>query len=245
MAKKNKKGQCVYCGQTTILTHDHVPPQNLFPKPRPKLITVPSCASCNKNASKDDEHFRLWLVMRDSSKGNPARDDLFPLVWRSLLRPEAPGLATTFIKEPHRVVERFTPAGLYLGRAIPIEFEGTRLDSVARRITAGLFFHEKGHRLPDDHCVLPLSLYRLKDMEPYARETCEDFVGALLRGDPHEFGAAFRYWWAQSPNGVDNSLWLFEFYGRLEYFCTTAPIDLSQQPWIVRASDLNVIPTQK
>ena len=45
-------GPCVYCGRKRRLTLDHVPPQNLFAKPRP-TPTVPSCAPCNSGSSLD------------------------------------------------------------------------------------------------------------------------------------------------------------------------------------------------
>ena len=67
-SKKKPKnyGECVYCGREAQLTSDHIPPKNLFPKPRPSnLITVPSCKRCNRSASKDDEYLRLVLVMRE------------------------------------------------------------------------------------------------------------------------------------------------------------------------------------
>jgi 5-methylcytosine-specific restriction endonuclease McrA len=61
-----KQKSCAYCHATDDLTDDHIPPQNLFPKPRPSnlnLITVPACRKCNGSASKDDEYFRYCLCM--------------------------------------------------------------------------------------------------------------------------------------------------------------------------------------
>jgi hypothetical protein len=73
--KKRKIGQCVHCGRTDYISDDHLPPQSLFPAPRPNnLITVPSCDGCNGGSSKDDEYFRLWLVSRENTKGHLARD---------------------------------------------------------------------------------------------------------------------------------------------------------------------------
>jgi len=46
--RKNKIGICVYCGKKLPLTKDHIPPKNLYSKPRPSnLITVPCCEKCN------------------------------------------------------------------------------------------------------------------------------------------------------------------------------------------------------
>jgi hypothetical protein len=231
--RKRKTGQCVHCGQTGYISDDHLPPQNLFPLPRPNnLITVPSCDKCNSGASKDDEYFRLWLVSRENAKGHPARDAVYPTMRRSLRKKAAPGFAKAFLSklEP---TERFTPSGIYAGTGFLHAFEGRRIDKVAARITQGLFYHEKRYRLPDDHTVQPICLYRVDDFEPQLRQGVKEFVTALLASSPRSIGTVFRYWWLQAPNGPHRSVWLFEFYGRLEYFCMTAPSDLSNEimPW--------------
>jgi hypothetical protein len=53
-------------------------------------------ARCNNLASKDDENFRLLLVAREKSKGNPARNEVL------LRRPQGQGLATTFLNSIQR-----------------------------------------------------------------------------------------------------------------------------------------------
>ena len=41
---------------------DHLPPQSVFPKPRPNdLITVPACDSCNNKRSGLDEEFKVAI----------------------------------------------------------------------------------------------------------------------------------------------------------------------------------------
>jgi hypothetical protein len=53
---------CYLCRSTENLTRDHVPPENLFPKPKPSnLITVPCCNACNKSFGKLDEQFRAFM----------------------------------------------------------------------------------------------------------------------------------------------------------------------------------------
>jgi hypothetical protein len=66
----------------------------------------------------------------------------FFLVQRSLLWPDAPALLGA-IRKDRRIVELVSPAGLYLGPAGLIQFDKL-LDAVAKRITQGLFFREKG-----------------------------------------------------------------------------------------------------
>lgn len=71
---KNKELHCVFCGVQSKTTRDHIPPQNLFPKPRPNsinLLTVPSCFLCNNNSSNDDEYFLYFILMGlDENEGN-------------------------------------------------------------------------------------------------------------------------------------------------------------------------------
>jgi len=231
--RKRKIGQCVHCGRTGFISDDHLPPQNLFPPPRPNnLITIPNCDECNGGSSKDDEYFRIWLVSRENTKGHPARDAVFPTMQRSLRRKAAPGFAKAF-RRKLTPTERFTSSGIYAGTGLLQEFEGHRIDKVAARITQGLFFHEKGYRLPDDHVVRTFCLFRIDHLDPELSQSVTDFIAALLASPPRSIGTVFRYWWLQSPNGPHNSVWLFEFYARLEYFCTTAPTDLSDviMPW--------------
>src|ERR1019366_2356818 len=60
MPKKIK--QCYLCQATETLIRDHIPPENLFPRPLPSdLITVPCCKSCNLGFSKIDEQFRAFV----------------------------------------------------------------------------------------------------------------------------------------------------------------------------------------
>lgn len=53
---------CVYCGLAAT-TRDHVPSRCLLEKPYPpNLLTVPSCAACNRGFSKDEEYFLIALA---------------------------------------------------------------------------------------------------------------------------------------------------------------------------------------
>lgn len=53
---------CIYCGKDAD-TRDHVPPKCFLRTPYPaNLITVPSCRTCNNNASKDEEYCRVVVI---------------------------------------------------------------------------------------------------------------------------------------------------------------------------------------
>ena len=47
---------CIYCAVEPGTSLDHVPPRNLFPKPRPaNLPAVPCCERCRRTQLLDDE----------------------------------------------------------------------------------------------------------------------------------------------------------------------------------------------
>src|SRR5262245_42006878 len=107
---------CVYCLATEKLTVDHIPPRNLFEKPRPStLITVPSCNCCNNAASQDDEYFRYALSMSDATGINPKASKGRQTALRSLARPMAQGLRRRLLSAV-RPVEIRSPHGLILGK---------------------------------------------------------------------------------------------------------------------------------
>lgn len=61
--KKQRIGLCHVCGQNKILTKDHIPPDNLFLKPKPSnMITVFTCEVCNGGTKLDDEYFRIYIT---------------------------------------------------------------------------------------------------------------------------------------------------------------------------------------
>src|SRR5262249_13551352 len=99
---------CVYCSSTKNLTDEHAPPKLIFPEPRPSnLITVPACADCNQQGSKDAEYFRLWLCLNPLTKDMSSVVALKPTVQRSLKRQQAEGFRTAIFKslesKPHGV----------------------------------------------------------------------------------------------------------------------------------------------
>jgi hypothetical protein len=200
-----------------------VPPQSLFPSPAPSnLITVPACKSCNSGAAKDDEFFRLALVMNEKTRGNAAREALIPGVKRSLLRFRAQGLASKFWSST-RSMERITPDGLYAGQGLFFSSDGARLDRTATRVVQGLFFHEFGEPVPQDHDARVINLQRLPTVDSVIREGISDFIQATLSEPERNFGPAFSYWILRSPNGPHRAHFVLKFYGFLEYYAQVQP----------------------
>jgi hypothetical protein len=138
------RGTCVYCGTEGVITDDHVPPQCLFPAPRPDdLITVPSCGTCNTGSSNDDEYFKRSLVLRSDLHDHPIASQLRPSVIRSFHNPKQRKFRDAFLRTVRQVPVR-TPGGLYLGHVPTFEMSYDRLHRVTNRITTGLYFTVTG-----------------------------------------------------------------------------------------------------
>ena len=126
MGKKSRNpriGICTYCGRKRQITKDHIPPKNLFPKPRPSdLITVPCCLECNQRISKDDEYFRLVITMRYDVSQRRDASEVLPIALRGLQRADHTHLRRKLL-EGIREVELRSPLGLYAGRTASYEVD--------------------------------------------------------------------------------------------------------------------------
>lgn len=218
--------QCVYCGGTEALTYDHVPPKCLFARPRPNnLITVRSCAKCNIGASDDDEYFRLMLSLE---LGTGEHDDVkknLPAVLRSLGKPNKLPFARSILSTL-RMVELKTPSGIYLGRELAYDVDLTRLDRVVARTIRGLFFREAQRRIPEDYSVVCYSESGLRDLPAEVIEELQRTIISPLRSRaPKTIGnLVFSYWVQFVEDDPNVSAWLLEFYQRIRFLGSTAPL---------------------
>lgn len=226
MAKhKNKIGICVYCGRNRPLTKDHIPPKNLYSKPRPSnLITVPCCEKCNLQASKDDEYFRLNIIMRDKIEGVSEAESLQRTVFRSLNRKEAGGLKQDLINRID-VEPSFTPSGIFTGVRNIYEVHFSRLDRVAKRTVAGIIFKESCSRLPDTFDITVFSMSGLNNITLPVKEDLKRKISELLQ-DSHQYignESVFAFW--RKYSGEDNytSFWLLIFFRSTLFVAIVSP----------------------
>lgn len=226
--KPHKTGECAYCGRITPITDDHVPPQNLFAKPRPSnLIKVPSCKEChseNKQVSQDDEYFRLMLTLREDIANHPDVEQILPVVLRSLARPDKVGFAKSLLKSIKEVNVR-TQRGLYLSSKPSYDVNLARLDNVAKRIAKGLFYYETGHRLPDEYEVVAYSESGLRNLTDDVKQDLQAIIiHPLMSNVPKIIGKqVFSYRVSYSDTDANVSVWLFIFYERVAFLCMTLP----------------------
>jgi hypothetical protein len=242
--KKKRTGICVYCGRRRRLTRDHIPPKNLFPKPLPvDLITVPSCTECNNEAAKDDEYFRMVVVMREDAGRHLEAQRAWGTVFRSLQRPEAVGLKTSLLRSLRPVSLR-SPSGLYLGYKPGYTVDLDRLNRVATRIVKGLFFHERGYRLPDTHRAFGLVDPRLIPDEQGVKSTAT-VLAALQTQQARTVGnGVFSYKFLFTEDESDSSVWLMSFYENLFAIGVTLPQEEPITPFdLIDKPEINQCPT--
>jgi hypothetical protein len=221
---KKRNGQCVYCGQIGPITYDHVPPQNLFGLPKPtNLIKVPSCFKCNNEASKDDEYFRFTISLRDDISQNPIVQKLIPGVIRSLTIPKKEGFKKAIfsnIRESNQSLGSINPHK----QKLIIDVDLLRLNRVAVRIVKGLFFYEKGYRIPDGYYV---EAYEQTGIANLTIELLDwfktKFLPPLLAVSPRIIDInVFSYRVAFAEDDTNFSLWMLIFFQKIIFLAITA-----------------------
>jgi hypothetical protein len=237
--KKPVIGPCAHCGVVGKLTDDHIPPKTLFARRPSDLITVPSCGDCNGGASKDDEYFKLVLILRHDAGEHPEADRLMPKAWESLFRPEAKGFRTSMEKSMG-VADVFSQGGIYLGSAPGYDVDLRRLNRVAKRMVSGLFYHEFGERLPDTHEAVAFAESGYKGSDPatvdWLREKCRviQSSAARVRGE-----GVFTYWVRRTEEDPYTTGWVLIFYKAVGFIGFTVPKERTS--WLSKTKGTHLI----
>ncbi|MEP7227382.1 MAG: hypothetical protein ABI785_08480 [Gemmatimonadales bacterium] len=207
---------CVYCGSTKQLTDDHVPPKQLFQKPRPSdLVTVPSCWPCNSGFQSDDDYFRTVLALRIDDRTRPAARPFREATLRGLRRPEAQGFASEVRKS--LVLADLPPLPDGSIQLAGQWVDGARINRSTQRLIRAFFWRERGHRLPRGYRTTG-GLF----------ETASAFLPILLPllasggGERILAGGQFDYVWGEAPDDPDTTAWWFTFFGRYSFIGVTA-----------------------
>jgi hypothetical protein len=139
---------CVLCGEqpATKGAGDHLPPQCIYPQPRPLGIPwnkVPACTPCNNAGSPDDEQFKLIIGI---STGE----------FRENQQQVIDALAATISKNMRLARQVLTKQqrgyGHRHGNAIAeplvaVPFDGEAYARVIKRIVRGLYWQQSGEIL--------------------------------------------------------------------------------------------------
>ncbi len=203
--------KCVFCGALAT-TRDHVPPQGVFPDPRPTdLITVPACDICNNSTKLDDEYFR-WLVATGSTDDDEAKRLIKE---RILPRFQShPALLNQIMKGATQA-EVFSEGGIYLGKKPAFRFDRNRIQTVINKTVRGLYFHETGSILIQSSLVKEFAL------NPIFGESFKEAVCSLPLSDIGKGVFSYRYWLnSDDPN---ETFWFLMFFDKTLFFTKTEP----------------------
>lgn len=219
------RNACAYCGASDLLTKDHIPPEKLFPSPRPSnLITVPACGDCHSNTSKDDEYFRLKVCLREDAGNSPQARENWAAIFRSLDRVEAGGLRKSFSADI-RSVQLRSQAGIYVGRYLSYDVDLVRIRRVVERIVRGLYFAERGNPLG---FVNEVSVYTNEDLQQETQDALDDLTNNILLPlavqTPKVIGdSVFSYRFYIPDEKPICSVWALSFYEAVPFLCITGP----------------------
>jgi hypothetical protein len=216
------KVQCVYCGTAPAITVDHVPPRSFFGTPPPPgLITVPSCEACNRGFNVEDDYVRMVLATDEKARGVAGREQIIPSIIRYSQREGSKNTLREFYRTLGKSWHENPQSVITMAQHHVVD--GRRMDAFARRMVRGLFFREKGHRVPDSYGVDVI--HRLRVPELIDGPDGDFFSMVVMKlaesENRHERGETFAYSFLQSPNDDDQTWWTLEFYGTEEWLSRT------------------------
>lgn len=213
---------CVYCGVTTDVTDDHVPPKCLFQPPLPSnLITVPACRTCNERFGLDDEYFKTAMVFRWDTDAHPVALARRESALRAVAREQAIGFRRLFTDslESAPIVLR---SGIFVEEGGRFDADINRIRAVVKRIVRGLHYTKLGITLPYDQEIMVLEDETLEQFAPDIRTDMLRSLAPLFRGEPEQIGdEVFTFFWRSQ--GTNSSEWFMVFYSRIIFFGATAP----------------------
>lgn len=201
---------CFDCGKLAT-TRDHIPPKNLFAKPRPSnLITVPACESCNGDTKLDDEYFRLTVASAEGVNEAAAKVVAQRILPRSR---ERPALLKKFVDDCKSVF-LLSPSGKYVGKGEAYELDRTRASPIISKVVKGLYLVETGERFDGaiihDYVVNP--------------DFPKDFQNILCSLSLADIGdGAFSYRYFMSEDDRRNGFWFLMFYDSVLFMVKTEP----------------------
>lgn len=231
--------KCIYCNNSLAVTEDHVPPECLFPKGRRKnLIVVPACIECNRGRSKDDEYLRLNFAMAELGNSNSAALWARETALRGLAKPQAIGFRRQTVANLVRI-PRISPTGVFGGTALGAKVDLDRLRRALGQIVRGLFYHERGFRVPDNHVV---EITFNEDINQMPAVDRNDLQANLLIPLASKLPVVidedvFFYRYAVPDENSCVMVWGLTFYRSTNVLCTVLPKDWHVQGRLLLEQD--------
>lgn len=212
MARPRKPEVCAMCGGEAT-TDDHIPPKNLYPKPRRpnlQLHTVPACKSCNNGASADDEEFKM-IVGISVGDVQPNQDALVLSLRSTMAENGRLDRVIRSGKSTPKVDYRPSAPG-----SVAISFESASYVRVVERMIRGLYWREKMHPLGLGASVQVIDPKKLSpDLVDLFKDLLPSLSPKLLNDDTFCYKVGFL---------IDgSSVWGLQMFGRHTVFGITSP----------------------
>jgi len=212
---------CCFCG-SSAQTKDHIPPDCIFPDPKPQhLITVPACTCCNQESSLDDEYFRFVIAT-----ANPDSPHTKFIAQKIIKRArKKPALLQHLMRNSVKV-NVYSEGGIFLEERPAFKYDKTRVQKTVDKIVRGLFWLEQGYILGKNYKVREFILYLPSPNKnpPVPDEKSQAAILSLPRkrvGD----GKVFAYRCAIDLQNPNITGWFLEFYETTLIVTMTVPKD--------------------
>lgn len=211
---------CIYCGQSTSDTKDHIPPLCFFPKPRPNnLITVPCCQYCNNKLGKDDERVRnLITSLSNTEQHIGIKDQLSEKRNRSLERKKGRSNFEHLLNSIY-MAEIKSENGSTLAKKPIINLDQEEMDRFIERMTRALMYYENSLGYIKGNVTWKLSI------------SGETFISMpfelrqlILSGEVKRIGENIFSYVGYYTVKKSKSLWIMNFYNGLEIMSIFRPI---------------------
>jgi hypothetical protein len=198
------------------MTRDHIPPKNLFPRPRPSgLHTLPCCETCNNRASDDDEYFRL--AVSSLINRNVAGSKSWKRTVESTLQKRRIGKLIDELAESIKPAQISTPVGSFA--VVQIGPRAEVINRVLVRITKGFLCltHPEIDRSKLDFHITQIHQFKLQSI--------------FLSGVAHTFShyvmgdGVYRHWRALGSEDIRRGLWIHMFYEAAAWMVDHRPGD--------------------
>ncbi len=221
MAKKEKIGLCIFCGEVLPLTRDHVPPKSFFSKPRPfNLITVPCCYSCNKKYQNLDKRMFSSFAMTLSSEIEEYKE----LIERAIRDLKRDTLLNKNIRSRYTPTDMYTKAGIYLGPTFKVNVDLDDLNEMMIRIVLGIHFNEFKESISQkDFDIVGIDIDKIDEMPPESSYLFRKVLTGMDQIDIKSIGkTTFKYKYKRYPELI-HSTYFFSFYSKFNYCYIAMP----------------------
>jgi hypothetical protein len=208
---------CVLCGEqpATKGEGDHLPPQCIYPKPRPLGIPwnkVPACIPCNNGGSKDDEQFKLIIGLSTGEFQEDRQqvvDSLAGTIAKNMR------LARQVLQKNQRGYGR-RHGNVVAEPLVAVPFDREAYTRVIQRIVRGLYWQQSGRILSGD---ADIQVIPSQSMPAELAAPIKLLLGRAERVELNNATFVYKYLLEDD----DSSFWGLQFFDHHFVFALVSP----------------------